>query len=150
MGNQAAWTMEVYNMHGPPGTVHLPSTQSLEQLGPEGHKTHSPCGSVTLQSTQESERLRPGKCSKCRAHLGQCLCRAPWRLSSVDLGSTHARGLWQTPCGPSTVSSPHTCQWYLFAVSIPLHSTIEQVSLRPLMSRQKLDTEETCKQRKAK
>lgn len=73
--------------------------------------------------------LSPGNCMKCRAHLGQCPCRVPWSLTSVDLGSTHFIGLWQTRCGPSTANTTHTCQWYLFAVFLPPHNTIEQVSL---------------------
>jgi len=66
---------------------------------------------------------------KCRAHLGQCPCRTHWSLSCVDSGSTCRLGLWQTQCGPSTASTPHTCQQYLFAVSLPPHNTTEQVSL---------------------
>ena len=34
VGNRAAGTGEVINMHSPPGTVHSPSTWSLELLGP--------------------------------------------------------------------------------------------------------------------
>ena len=98
----------------------------------EGHKTHSPSGSVPLRSTREPEWLRPGKCMKCRVHGGQCPCRAPWRLSSVDLGSAHRLGLWQAQCAPSAESRSHTCQWCLFAESLPLHSTPEQVSLNKL------------------
>ena len=94
----------------------------------EGHKTHCPSGSAPLQSTQEPERLRPGKCTKLRDHVGQCSSRAPWSLSSVDPGSTRHLGLWQTPCGPSTGSTPHTCQHYLFPMSLPPHNTTEQVS----------------------
>ena len=92
-------------------------------------QTHSPSRSVPLQSTQEHEQLRPEKCMNCRAHVEQCHCRAPWSLSSVDLGSTRCLGLWPTQCGPSTASTSHTCQWYLFAVCLPLHSTIEQVRI---------------------
>ena len=95
----------------------------------EGHKTHSPSGSVALWSTWGPEWLRPGKWIKHRAHLGQCPCRAPWSLSRVDPGRTRRLGLWQTQCGPSTASTPHTCQWYLFAVSLPPHNTTEQVTL---------------------
>ena len=84
---------------------------------------------MPLQGTPEPEQLRPGKCTKCRAHLGQCPCRAPWSLSRVDPGSTRRLGLWQTQCGPSTASTPHTGQWCLFAVSLPPHNTTKQVSL---------------------
>ena len=37
--------------------------------------------------------------------------------------------LWQTQCGPSTMRTPHACQWYLFTVFLPPHNTTEQVSL---------------------
>ena len=74
----------------------------------EGHKTHNPTGSVPLRSMWEPELLRPRECKKCRVHLGQCPCRAPWSLSSVDPGNTCCPGLWQTQCGPSTASTPHT------------------------------------------
>ena len=42
-----------------------------------------------------------------------------------------------TPVCRSTASMPHTCQWCLFAVSLLLHSTTEQVSLNkwPLLPR---------------
>ena len=109
-GNQAAGTRDVHKMQGPPGTVHLPSTWSPEWLGPgkgTNTQTMSP-GSVLLQRVQELEKLRPGKCTKCRARSGQCPCRAPWSLSSVDPGSTCHLGLWETQCCPSTGSSPHT------------------------------------------
>ena len=95
----------------------------------EGHKMHSPSGSVPLQSTWEPEKLRPGKCTKCRAHLAQCPYRAPWTVSSVDLGSTHYLGLWQNQHCPYTATLPTHASGYLFAVSLPLHSTTEQVSL---------------------
>ena len=85
--------------------------------------------SMPLQSTCEAEWLSSGKCTKCRVHLGQCPCRAPWNLSSVNPGSICYFGLWQTQCSPSTTDILHICQWYLFAVSLPLHSTIEKASL---------------------
>ena len=84
---------------------------------------------VPLQSTREPEWLRPGKCRKHKACLGQCSCRAPWSLSSVDPGSTRHLELGQTQCGPYTVNTPNTCQWCLFAMSLPPHNTTEQVSL---------------------
>ena len=141
--------------HSTPGTVSLRHTQETEwlvlgrcircmaHLGSvltkhpvrwvpwtwEGHKTHSTSGSVSLQNTQQPESFRRGKWRKCRAHLGPCPCRAPWNLSTVDPACTHYIGWWQTQCGSSTVSTPHTCQWYFFSVSLPLHSKIEQVRL---------------------
>ena len=81
------------------------------------------------QSTWEPEQSRPGKCTKRRAHLGHCPCKAPWSLSRVNRGSTSCLGLWQIKCCPSTARTPHTCQWYWFTVSLPLHWTTEQVSL---------------------
>ena len=82
-----------------------------------------------LATTQEPERFRPGKYIKSRAHLGQSPFRAPWSLSSVDPGNSCCLGLWQAQCGPSTVSTLHTCQRNVFVVTISLHSTTEQVSL---------------------
>ena len=90
---------------------------------------HSPSRSVPLQSTRETEWLRPEKFMKHRVHLEQCPCRGHWSLRSMDLESTHHLGLWQTQCGPSTVSTINTCQQYLFAVSLLPRSTTEQVSL---------------------
>ena len=108
-------------------TCQTPGCLSCLDLG-RAQNAH-PTGSVSLRNTREPERLRPGKCMKHRAHLGQYSCRVPWSLSSVDLGSTCCLALWQTQCGPYTVSTPHTCQWYLVAVSLPPHNTTEQVSL---------------------
>ena len=142
-------------MHSPPETVHSPSTRSPEMLHP-GKGTKCTANPVCApEENQEPESLRPGMCMKCRAHLGQYPCREPWSLSSIDLGSTCCLELCQTQCGPPTVSTPHTCQQYLFAMSLPPHKTTEQVSLNkwpPLtpVSGQRLHTEEICKQRKPK
>ena len=65
--------------------------------------------SVPLWGTQEPEQFRLGKCTKCRARFGQCSCRAPWSLSSVDPENKHCKPD-QTQCGPYTVSTPHTWQ----------------------------------------
>ena len=54
-------------MHGPPGTVHSPSTQSPELLG-------------------------PGKGTKLTTHLGLCPCRARKNLSGLDLESAQNAG----------------------------------------------------------
>ena len=108
--------------------VHQAPTH-LSYLDLGGDKMHSSSGSVTMWSTWEHERLKPGKCTKAKVRLEQCSCRATWNLSSVDLESAHHLGLQQTQCSPSTVNIPHTCQWYLFAVSLPPHGTTEQVSL---------------------
>ena len=144
-GNRAAKNRKVNKMHSPPGTVHSPSTWSPTLLEPGKSTKRRPNWVCALQSTQEPERLRPRKCTIRRARFGQFLCRAPWSLSSVDLGSTHFHELVQTQCGPHTASTPHTCQQYLFTAFLPPHNTTEQVSL---VSGCKLDTEETWKQRK--
>ena len=46
------------------------------------------------------------------------------------LGKQTRREWGQTQCGRDTVSTPHTCQWHMFAVFLPPHSTTEQVSLK--------------------
>ena len=90
-----------------------------------------PTESVPLWSTREpeSEWRRSGKCMQPRACFRQFPGRATWSLSSVDWKGTHAVSGRQTQCGPDTVSTPHTHQWYLFPVFLPPRSTIEQVSL---------------------
>ena len=110
LGNWAAGTGEVIKMHSPPGTVCSPSMWSPELLGPGKAQNACPTEAMPLQSTQgtEPEQLRPGKCTKHRAHFGQCPCRAIWSLSSVDLGSMCRRELGQTQCGPYTMRTPHT------------------------------------------
>ena len=80
-----------------------------------------------MWSPREPEQLRPGKCMKHRVHLGQCPCRAPWSLSSVNRGRTRCLGLGQTQCGPYNLSTSHTCQQYLFAVFLLPHNTTDQV-----------------------
>ena len=89
--NQVAGMEEVIKIHGPPGTVCLPSTWCLSCSNLGRAQNACPTESVPLQSTQEPkpEQLRPGKCMKCRACFGQYPCRAPWSLSSVDPESTH-------------------------------------------------------------
>ena len=68
-------------------------------------ETRDSPGTIPSGSAQASEQLGPGK------HY-------------------HHRP-WQPPCGPSTGSATHTCQWGLFAVSLPLHSTTEKASFAP-------------------
>ena len=108
-------------------TNQAPGHPSCSDLGRAQNAQPNPV--CALWSTQEPERLRPGKYIKCRAHLGQCPCRAPWSLSIVDPGSTCCLGLGQTQCGPYTANTPHTCQWNLFRESLPPKNTTEQVSL---------------------
>ena len=113
-------------MRGPPGTVCWPSTQSPEWLG-------------------------PGKGAKHTAHLG-CSMESTESLSGLDMGSAQNSGpswdsaltehpvacavwTWEVPstlgCGIPRVVHPlsttHTLA--VFAVSLPLSSTTEQVSL---------------------
>ena len=89
------------------------------------HATQGPLWTVLLQSNLEPEQ---------------------WRLGKHTLPWAGANPLWPRCCKHS-----HTCQWYLFAVWGTQQT--EQVSLNkwppsPPCVRQKLDTEETCKQRK--
>ena len=114
-------------------TVHLGpcACQAPGRLSWEGHKTHAPLSLCPMRSAWEHERehLRTGKCTKCRAHFGQYPYRTTWSLSSVDMESTCCCELGQTQCGPYTVSTPRTCQWYLLAVFLLPHNITEQVSL---------------------
>ena len=85
-------------------------------------------GSVHLSSTWSPEMLRPGKYMQPRACFRQFPCRATWSLSSVDQESTHTMSRGKTSV-VHTTNTPHTHQWYLFAVFLPPCITIEQVSL---------------------
>ena len=98
--------------HGPPGTVHLPSSWSPELLRPGTGTTRRPNESVPLRSAREPEpdQLRPGKCMKLGAHFGQFPCRATWSLSSVDREGTRAVS-WGKP------SVVHTLQ------ALPTHAS---------------------------
>ena len=131
-----------------------PGRLSSSGLGRAQHA--SPTESVPLWRTWEPkpEQPRPGKCTQARMRFGQFPCRTTWSLSSVDRESTCALS-WGKPSVGHTLSTPHTHQRCLSAVSFPPHNTTEQVSLNsdrllPLVSGQKLDTEETFQQRKAK
>ena len=155
-GNRAAGTREVMRPTAPPGACALakhPVAWSCLDLGRA--QNAGPTEVVPLWSTREPEPQRhgPGKCSQPRARLRQLPCTATWSLSSVDRESTHsvsgANPVWPRHCE----HSPHTP--VIFAVFLPPRSTTEQVSLNkgppsPLVSGQKSDTNETCKQRKSK
>ena len=92
---------------------------------------------------------------KMQAQPSLRLCGVPEKLSALDLGSASNSGptsdssqqsnlepeqcrlgkhtgqeRGQTQCGRDPVSTPHTCQWYLFAVFLLPHNTTEQVSLK--------------------
>ena len=69
----------------------------------------------------QTETLR-----RCTAHL--CPFSIPGSLRGLDLGGSCCFGLWPLLCVPSTSSTSYTCQRCLFAVSLLLHSTPEQVS----------------------
>ena len=130
-GKQAAKTREVIRCttHLEQCTHQAPGHLSCSDLGRA--QNTCPTKSMPLWSTwePEPEQLRPAKCTQPKAHFGWCPCRAPWSLSSVDQESTCCLELGQTQCGPYTASTPHTHQWYFFAVFLPRHNTAEQVSL---------------------
>ena len=95
----------------------------LSGLDPVKVKTTQPVWICSLVEHRRPWAHRHGKCMQCRAHLGQFLCTAGWSLHSVDPWSTCYLGLRQTQCGTST------SQQYLFVLSLPPHSTAEQVRL---------------------
>lgn len=116
-------------IHGPLGTVHSWCTREPEWLGTDycrRHMTH--LGLCAHSAPGSLSGLDLGSTGD-MTHLGLFSHEVPRRLGSLDLGSAYHLGLWQPPCGPSTVSATHTCQWCLFAVSLPLHSTTEKTSL---------------------
>ena len=93
---------------------------------------------------------------KPRAHLRTVHLQSNLEPEQCRLGKHTSRVWVQTQCGLDTVGTPYTRQWYLFAAFLPPHSTTEQVSLKKvtttalLVSGQKLDIEETSKQKKLK
>ena len=148
-----------------------------------GDKTQPPTGDDYMHQAPGHLSCSDLGWRKMQAQPSLPLCEVPenLNLSNLDLGSAHKPGpgsdssqqsnldseqfrlgrhicceQGQTQCGWIIVSTPHTCQWYLFAVFLPPQSTTEQVSLKkvttttPLVSGWKLDTEETSKQKKLK
>ena len=110
--------------------------------------------SAPLRTTQVPEpgQLRPGKCIQSRASPDSSRQRLNLEPEQCGQGGHMRHEQGQAQSGRGTVSER---QCYLFAVSLPPHSTTEQVSLknvhhRPLVSGRKLDTEETSKQKKLK
>ena len=114
-------------------------------------------GTTTLTKHLVTWAARTWKEHKTQARPSLHLCGVPenLNLSGLDLGSAcnpgptsdsswysnlepeqcrlgkhtrHEQG--QTQRGRDTASTPHTCQWYLFAVFLPTHSTTEEVSLK--------------------
>ena len=117
----------------------------------------SPTESVPLRSTWElkPEWLKPGKCTQPRAHFRQLPCRATWSLSSVDWESTHAMSKGKPSVAGTLRALPtHVSGVCLQRPSLPTARLNKWAwisdHLRPLVSGWKLDTEETCKQRKPK
>ena len=109
-GKLSGQMQEVIKTYHAPRTVRLPRTWSPELLRPGKGTKCTPSLVCALAEYPRPEQLRPGKCRKCMVRFRQCPCRAPWSLSSVDPGSTYRLELWQTCCGPCTVSTPHTHQ----------------------------------------
>ena len=118
-----------------------------------GNKYERPCS----PNTWSTKQLGHGKGTKTQAQLSLRLWGVPdyLNLSGLDLGSAcnpgptsgssrqsnqepeqyrlgkhtrHEQG--QTQCAWDTGRTPHTRQWYLFAVFLPPHRTNEQVSLK--------------------
>ena len=127
----AALTWEGHKTQAQPILCLCGVPQNLNLSGLDLGSAHNP-GPAFDSSTAEQpgpEQCRPGKHTHCE-----------WA---------------QTHCGPDTESTPHTHQWYLFSLFLPPYSTTEQVSLNkwprsPPVSGQKVDTEESCKQKKPK
>ena len=96
----------------------------------EGHKTQAQPSlrlwgvlkNLNLSSLDLESVHNPGPTSDSsrQSNLEAEKCR-PWKHTRGEQGKTQ----W----GWNTASTPHTRQWYLFAVLLPPHSTTEQVSL---------------------
>ena len=101
----AAWTWEAHKTQVQPSLClcGVPENLNLRGLDLGSQTTQGPLQTVPQQSKLEPEKCRQGK-----------------RMS---------REQGQTQYCQDTVSTPHTSQWYLFAVFLPPHSTNEQVSL---------------------
>ena len=129
--NRAAGTGEVISRRD--CSRQAPGHLSCSDLGRA--QNAGPTESAPLWSTQvpEPEWLKPGKCIKPRAtsdssqqsNLEPEHCRQG-KHTHREWGHTH-REWGQTQCGRDTAS---TRQGYLFAASLPPHSTTEQVSLK--------------------
>jgi len=121
-----------------------------------GNKSKPPIGATALAKHLVTWAARTWEGHKMKAQPSLRLCGVPKNLflSSLDMESAcnpgpasdssqqsnlepeqyrlekhtcYERG--QTQCGRDIVSTPHTCQWYLFAVFLSPCSTTEQVSL---------------------
>ena len=142
------------------------------------HKTHGPAGTVSLPNTCSPECLGPRKGTKHTAHLGLCPCRALESQKCIHLRSVQnseptwdsalAEHLitwvawWTVALGCGNPSMDHTLWTPLthansICVQCPYLSTVQLSKwawinghLCPFTSRQRLNSEETCKQRKSK
>ena len=123
------WAAQTWDGHKTQAQPSLHLCGVLENLNLSGLDLGSACNPGPASDSSRQSKLESEQC-----RLGKHTCRE--------------RG--QTQCGWITVS---THQWYLFAVFLPPHNTTEQMSLKkvattaPLVLGQKLDTEETSKER---
>ena len=122
--NRAAGTGEVISLNN--RARQTPHHVSCLDLGRA--QNAGPTESVPLRTIRvpEPEWLRPGRCKKPRAGLGR------FRWSNLEPEQCGQGGYMrhereQAQCGWDTAS---TRQCYLFAASLPPHSTTEQVSLK--------------------
>ena len=125
--NRMAGTGEVI---GPSDHAHqTPGHLSCSNLGRAQNAGPTEFAPLRTTRVPEPEPLRPGKCIQHMAGLRQFPAE---RLEPDQCrqGKHKHRERGQTQCGQDTASTPHTCQCYLFAVFLPPHCTIEQVSLK--------------------
>ena len=76
---------------------------------------HGPPGTVCLPSTQSPDLLEPGKGTKHTAHLGLCPCRAAEKLSTLDLGMHETQGPVGTVLAWNTLGARAACTWKIHA-----------------------------------
>ena len=125
-GNRGAGTGEVIRC-----TTHLrrersPNTWSPELLGPGKGTKRRPkwvCAFVEYLRTWPEWEV----------HTTQGLLWKEPLQSNLEpeqcgLGKHTCREWGQSQCGPDTASSPHTHQWYLFAVFLPPHTQLNKLA----------------------
>ena len=103
------WVARTWDRHKtqPQPSLHLcgvPKNLNLSGLDLGNAGNPGPTSDSSRQSNVEPEQCRLGKHTHCEQGQAQC----SW----------------------NTESTPDTCQWHLFAVFLPPHSTTEQVSLK--------------------
>ena len=157
-GNQVARTGEVIRCNPPPQPGESALAKHLVTWAArtwEGHKTQAQpslclCGvpeSLNLSGLDLGRACNPGP------SLDSSPAEQPGAWA-VQTGKAHMPWAGTNPVWPRCSEHPHTCQWYLFAVFLSLHSITEQVSLNkwppsPLCVREEvrywrdLETEET-------